>query len=155
MARILIIDDEASVRDALVAVLTRAGHEVASAVDGRRGIDALSSFAVDVVITDINMPEMDGIEVITRLHEVQPDLPVIAISGGGRTDKNFLLDDADALGAVDTLTKPFELVDLVRAVDCGPGGRALPLGKLAVDSGGCFLATRRYLYPPLACVPLG
>lgn len=116
MAHILIVDDDASVRASLTRVLQAAGHEVSGAANGREAIRLSASTQPDVVVTDINMPEMDGIELLLALHEVRPGLPVIAISGGGRLEPELLLDSADLLGAVTSLAKPFEPEQLIAAV---------------------------------------
>jgi CheY-like chemotaxis protein len=116
VARILVIDDERALREGVAAYLRRVGHFVVEAEDGRRGFDALQVDSFDLVITDINMPDMDGIEVIDKLREVTGGCPVIAMSGGGLFAKELLLANAAMLGAVSTLAKPFELDDLARAV---------------------------------------
>ena len=90
---------------------------MAEAADGRQALRAVLSRGCDLVITDINMPEMDGIEVIMALSERRPGLPIIAISGGGRLPKDLLLTSADMLGAVTTLAKPFDIPDLIAAVE--------------------------------------
>ena len=105
------------VRDSLVRLLSRYGHDVAEAADGRAGVAALAEFEADLVLTDINMPEMDGIEVINALLKERPGLPVVAISGGGRLDKGLLLGNALALGAVSSLSKPFEVEQVLAVID--------------------------------------
>ncbi len=127
MATILVIDDESAVRDTMRRLLERYGHEVREAANGREALKAAPDY--DLVITDINMPEMDGIEVIMALTDRRPGLPVIAISGGGRLPKDLLLSSADMLGAVTTLPKPFDLSELIEAVD-----RALASGGSEGDS---------------------
>jgi DNA-binding NtrC family response regulator len=117
MATILVIDDEAQVRATMRRVLERYGYAVAEAANGREALKAIASTSCDLVITDINMPEMDGIEVIMALSERQPGLPIIAISGGGRLPKDLLLASADMLGAVTTLAKPFDIPDLIGSVE--------------------------------------
>lgn len=117
MARILLIDDETSVRVGVGRLLRKAGHEVHDACDGAEALRMAQGLELDLVITDINMPEMDGIEVILALAERNPGLPVIAVSGGGRMPKELLLASAGMLGAVTTLPKPFELAQLRDAVD--------------------------------------
>ena len=84
MARILIIDDEPNMRSMLRRMLHKAGHQVSEAGDGAEGIDSYERDPPDLVITDILMPKKEGIETIIALHRADPDLPVIAISGGGR-----------------------------------------------------------------------
>lgn len=123
MARILLIDDDESVRASLGAVLRRHGHEVVEAADGPAGLQAYADDPADVVLLDIHMEEMDGIEVLIRLRETAPTVPVIAVTGGGRTPPAMLLDNARMLGATRTLTKPIEMDALVAAVDDVTGGR--------------------------------
>ena len=117
MTRILIIDDDAGVREALARLVSRLGHEVEVAEDGLAGVRRLADFEADLVFTDINMPGMDGIEVIRALHEQHPGLPVVAISGGGLMDKDLLLDDAVALGAATALPKPFEMHEVEAVIE--------------------------------------
>ncbi|MGE0159884.1 MAG: response regulator [Gemmatimonadales bacterium] len=116
MPRILVIDDERGLREGVATYLRRLGHVVVEAEDGRRGFEALQIEPFDLVITDINMPDMDGIEVVDQLRQVTGGCPVIAMSGGGLFDKELLLANAEMLGAVSTLAKPFDLHDLGAAV---------------------------------------
>ena len=83
MATVLVIEDDQEVREFLVAVLSRAGHTVSDACNGRDGVTMFRENPVQVVITDIIMPEKDGIETILDLRREHPQLKVIAISGGG------------------------------------------------------------------------
>jgi DNA-binding response OmpR family regulator len=121
VSRILVIEDDRNVRDVVATYLRRVGHDVLEAADGKRALSAIAADDIDLVITDINMPEMDGIEVITALRKSAPGAPVIAMSGGGLVHKQLLLDTARMLGAVHTLAKPFELEDLRKAVDAALG----------------------------------
>ena len=99
----------------MARALSRIGHEVRVASSGKEGRRFFKERLPDLVITDINMPEMDGVELIM---EFQPSgVPVIAISGGGFMPKEMLLDNADMLGAVETLAKPILFEDLKAAVD--------------------------------------
>lgn len=125
MARILIIDDEPSIRDTLAKILLLDAHEVEKAADGRSALELVSTQPPDLVITDIYMPEMDGIEFLLHLSEIAPDIPVVAISGGSLASAGFVLEDASQLGAVATLSKPFEVEEvrgLVRRVLSEHGG---------------------------------
>ncbi len=115
MARILIIDDEESVREAIEALAAAAGHETRSAADGRRGLAQLASFQPDLVVTDMLMPEKEGLETIVDLRKQRPDLPIIAISGGGRVGNLNFLKVAEHFGATHTLTKPFSAGQLMAA----------------------------------------
>jgi sigma-B regulation protein RsbU (phosphoserine phosphatase) len=117
MPRLLVIDDHATLRAAVARGLERAGHEVVQAGSGTEGMAELEGGPFDLVVTDINMPDMDGIEVILKLSQIYPDLPVIAVSGGGLMSHEILLGNADALGAVDVLAKPFELAELNAIID--------------------------------------
>jgi len=117
MATILVIDDDQEVRDFLVAVLERAGHEVSTAGNGRDGVALFREQPVQVVITDIIMPEKDGIETILDLRREHPDLKVIAISGGGRTTPENYLHSARLLGADRAMRKPFKNEEILRAIE--------------------------------------
>ncbi len=119
MARILIIDDQPAVLRALRRTLERAGHEVSQAGDGKTALRHFAGNPTDLVISDIYMPEMDGIEFLLSLREAERDLPVIVTSGGGAASAHHLLTDAGYLGATATIAKPFkidELLELVRSV---------------------------------------
>jgi CheY-like chemotaxis protein len=109
VARVLVLDDEDEVRSVLMRALQRAGHEVLEAADGREGLDVVRTQAIDLVVTDLVMPEVDGLEFMRELARRRPGIPVIAISGGGVWDARSLLEVAGALGALRTLSKPFEL----------------------------------------------
>ena len=107
MARILIVDDDPGVRSVLRRMLAREGHEVLEEDNGARALARLVELAPDVVVSDIYMPEMDGIEFLIQLGDAAPDIPVIAISGGGPSGGTHILKDAEELGACATLAKPF------------------------------------------------
>ncbi len=127
MAAILIIDDEDLVRYSLRKVLSPLGHEITEAENGAEGLALIDQQPFDLVITDIIMPEKEGIETITELHRTHPNLKIIAISGGGRTGKKDYLRMAQRLGASHALTKPFGAEDLIEAVnDCLQAGEAPP-----------------------------
>ena len=113
MASILLIDDEATLREVLRQALERDGHRVLETANGKEALAVSRGVALDLVVTDIVMPEMDGIEVILALVERNPGLPVVAMSGGGL---ELLLSNAHILGAVSTLAEPFEIDELAAAV---------------------------------------
>lgn len=121
MARILLVDDIEQVRRAMGRALERRGHEVETAGDGKRALAALGAAPHDLVVTDLNMPDMDGIELILAIKDRWPGVPVIAVSGGGMMPKEVLLKNAEILGAVTTLAKPVDLEDLYAAVDAALG----------------------------------
>ena len=123
MTRLLVADDDPTIRRTLQRGLSAYGYDVTSVENGLEALDVLRAEAVDLVVTDINMPSMDGIELLTRLVDQRPGLKVIAISGGGLFPKEELLTDARLLGAVDVLEKPFDIDTLLglveRALDDG------------------------------------
>jgi CheY-like chemotaxis protein len=124
---ILVIDDDAMVRQALIQVLENSGYEVHCASDGRQGLQAFRIRRPDLVISDIIMPEMEGIETIMEVRILSRDCPIIAISGGGRLGRADFLAVAKQLGATATLVKPFETEDLLRTVaSCLAGNFAGP-----------------------------
>lgn len=116
MKRILVIDDDNQTRQMLRQALERAGYSVVEARDGAEGLRHYQENPVDLVITDILMPEKEGLETIQELRERFPSVKIIAISGGGRTGKLDFLHVAEKLGALRTLHKPFPLQELLDAV---------------------------------------
>lgn len=126
MARILVIDDEALVRDSLAGLLRRAGYRVSVASDGAAGLRACGCEQFDLVITDIVMPGMDGIETLLALRRSPRPLKILAMSGGGRRGAALYLTAAGALGADAGLVKPFTEAELRRAVECVLGEAAAP-----------------------------
>ncbi len=119
MTKIVLIDDDEDVRRTLVRMLETAGYEVHEAADGSSGLELCLKVDPQLVITDILMPEKEGIETIMTLKRDRPDLKIIAISGGGRSGGVDFLDMARSLGADEALQKPFrraELLDLMKRV---------------------------------------
>lgn len=115
-SRILIIDDEVQIREVLTQILTRDGYEVVNAANGKIGMKLCREQPVDLIITDIIMPEKDGIEMILELRHDFPDLKIIAISGGGRLGPDGYLEMAQKLGAHRTFFKPFNRKEILDAV---------------------------------------
>jgi CheY-like chemotaxis protein len=115
MKRILVVDDESAVRNVIVQIITRTGHEVDAAADGFDALKKLSLVRYDLVITDVVMPEMDGIRLIAHIREIYPRMKIIAISGGGGTPEQApgWLENAYQAGAAKTLLKPFKPDTLV------------------------------------------
>lgn len=116
MARIMIIDDDQAVCESLGAMMSAMGHSVCLATDGRDGLRQLPAFGPHLVITDILMPEMEGMETIRALRRLQPNLPIIAMSGReGYWDMNHL-KAAVSLGADRSMAKPISPAILLGAV---------------------------------------
>ena len=116
MACILVIDDDRHVRDMLKQMLERNGHDVLAAKDGNEGLAAYRKSSVDLVITDILMPDKEGIQTIMELRREFPDVKIIAISGGGAVGPDTYLAMARELGADRTLSKPFTMATLSEMV---------------------------------------
>jgi DNA-binding NtrC family response regulator len=117
MAKILIIDDDASIRALLMAILDEENHELREANDGRKGLRMFQEEAADLVITDVLMPEKDGVELIMELKEIDPDAKIIAMSGGGRgLDATFNLRMAQDFGAQRLMVKPFSASEALNAI---------------------------------------
>lgn len=109
MANILVIDDDAGVRRLLRIALERHGHKVLEARNGAEGVMLYRMAAADLVITDLFMPEQDGIETIQQLRADFPQCRLLAISGGASTGAEGPLTDAQLFGADATLAKPFTI----------------------------------------------
>ena len=114
MQKILVIDDDYAVRYTLSRILRANGYDVVTAADGARGMTMFHSEHPDVVITDIIMPEQEGLETILKIRRERPEVRIIAISGGGRLAPNRvdskmeLLVAARGLGADSVIPKPFD-----------------------------------------------
>ena len=117
MARILLVDDNLDLITAVAELLCGASHAVTTAANGRKALELLEDNAYDLVITDIIMPEMEGIETIMNMRKKYPALKVVAMSGGGRISPEEYLVIARKLGVAQTLTKPFSGKELNEAVD--------------------------------------
>jgi len=114
--RILLIDDEEAVRLTVGEILRRAGYEVQSANDGKSGLDLFRRQNFDLLITDLLMPERDGLETIMALRRGHTPLKIMVISGVGQTLGEEYLKIAQHLGADFTLAKPFSRAELLEAV---------------------------------------
>ena len=117
MPRILVIDDEPLLRSTVVTILTREGFSVDEASDGQVGIAMCHKDPPDVVITDIFMPNKDGIEVVMELKRSCPRTKIIAVTGGGQRRMMEIVPAAKSLGADHILHKPFERESLLAAVN--------------------------------------
>ena len=108
MSRILIVDDNSLVRDALRLMLTRAGHEVVEASDGGRALALHKESPAEMIVTDILMPKVEGLETIREFRRLMPECKIIAITGGGYLDPETMLSLAKEAGADAIFTKPIE-----------------------------------------------
>lgn len=115
MPRILLIDDDATVREVIATALIYAGHAVVQADGGRQGAKIFRAEPTDLVITDLVMPDREGLETIMALARERPNVPIIAMSGGMRSPVYLAL--AAKLGAHRTLAKPFTADALLRVID--------------------------------------
>jgi CheY-like chemotaxis protein len=125
MARILITDDDRVVRATMSYLLGTNGHDVVEAASGREGLARIASERFDLLIVDIFMPDMDGLETIKRVLNHNPALPILVVSGmsfrseSGSTGPPDFLAMATKLGAVQSLRKPFRAREFLTAVeDC-------------------------------------
>jgi CheY-like chemotaxis protein len=141
LAKILIVDDDSAVQATIKLLLERAGHTVVAASDGRRGLTMFEAGGFDLLFLDIFMPGMDGLETMRLVHQQQPLVPIIVISGrpiswspGSGPD---FLTMATKLGAVSTLQKPFRPAALLAAVEAclastkRPSSSSIPAGDTA------------------------
>lgn len=122
MAKVLLVDDDTLVRTSLAYALEDAGHVVVQAVNGDDGLAALARENFELVVLDILMPEREGIETIREIRKKSATLPVLAISGGDKTGWSDFLRMASALGANDTMAKPFTATEFVERVARLVGG---------------------------------
>ena len=113
---ILVIDDDEQMRALLRQVMEWAGYEVIEADNGRTGLASQRKHHADLVITDLIMPEQEGLETITTLKKEFPQLKIVAISGGGRIGPEAYLPTAQELGAHRVFSKPFDVRELARTV---------------------------------------
>lgn len=116
MARILIIDDEEPIRKILTLIFEREGYTVSEACDGEKGVIAAKKHSPDLIITDLLMPEKEGLETIQEIRKFSPDVKIIAISGGGVIQPEMYLKLAEKIGADRSFTKPIDRETLLAAV---------------------------------------
>jgi DNA-binding response OmpR family regulator len=117
MAKILLVDDDPDIRSLLKIMLTGEGHEVVEATDGAEALEVAQTQPFDLVLTDLIMPDKEGIETIMELRKKFPRIRIIAMSGGGVGRHGDYLGLAGKLGAMRTLAKPFGVNELKEAVD--------------------------------------
>jgi CheY-like chemotaxis protein len=116
MASILLVDDDEQFRSMLCESLKRAGYEVTEARDGSEGLRLYRDHSADLIITDLIMPEKEGLETIEEFRRNHPAVKIIAISGGSRHGPFDYLKMAKALGARQVLAKPFTRQEMLDAV---------------------------------------
>ena len=124
MAHVLVVDDDANVRALVRKVLTKLGHKVWDVADGKEALRVLETSPVDLIISDVYMADMDGMELLVRIQQLELHVPVVVISGGGFKPRDEVLRMAAACGAVATLDKPFtveQLRDTVEPLLPAPG----------------------------------
>jgi DNA-binding NtrC family response regulator len=114
--RVLLVEDEQPFRELLQAYLGQQGYQVHAVRDGRCGARWLETYDVDIVVTDLCMPEVDGMELLMTIRRLHPRTPVVAMSGGVGGDMVGMLRAAELLGARRTLEKPFSLHKFATAV---------------------------------------
>jgi two-component system response regulator (stage 0 sporulation protein F) len=114
MARILVIDDQDHIRTLLRLVLEGAGHEVLDASNGRLGLELCREQSADLIVTDLHMPEMSGLELMLELTRSFLNVKVIAMTGG--LQHADMINKAKLLGVRQTIEKPFEVEELLSAV---------------------------------------
>ncbi len=116
MAQILIIDDQADIREVLKTVLEEAGHEVRLAAEGGEGLRLHGQWPADLVLTDLHMPGMDGLETVRALRECSSTVKIIAMSGADTFMADTNLESSVINGADLTLSKPFPMRSMLRAI---------------------------------------
>ena len=116
-ARILLIEDDPHALLAIEILLSHLGYKVETARNGREGLKKFRANAPDLVLTDIIMPEVEGIETIIAMRQLRPDAKIVAMSGGGPMNRESLLDMTVKLGATDSLAKPFDDDQLAQVVE--------------------------------------
>ena len=119
--RVLVVDDEESLRHALAKGLRRAGYVVETAATGREGVDRFTAGGFDAVLTDVRLPDLSGLDIAALCTEVDPDVPVLVMTGYGSVESAL---EALRRGARDYLQKPFEMADVLRVLEREMAGSA-------------------------------
>jgi CheY-like chemotaxis protein len=117
MPGVLLVEDDKELREMLKMSLQRKGYTVQEAENGKEAISHFKPLITDLVVTDLIMPEEDGIKVVIRLRELKPSIKIIAISGGGKVGPGSYLNLAKALGADAIYSKPFSIKDLIVKIE--------------------------------------
>lgn len=116
MSTILIIDDDELFRSMLREMLEGASYTVTEAEDGKDGMQKLTATPPDLVITDLIMPNQEGLETIRKIRQILPEIPLVAVSGGGRLSADSYLPAALGLGANKIFAKPFDRHEFLAAI---------------------------------------
>jgi two-component system, chemotaxis family, chemotaxis protein CheY len=116
MKTVLVIDDEPALRKTLRIALQGAGYRVIDAEDGLAGVKQFEQTHPDIVLVDMIMPAMEGVETIISLRKLRPDVRIVAMSGGGRLDATDVLRMADRFGTKATIAKPFRMAYILEIV---------------------------------------
>jgi len=133
--RILVVEDERSLREGLEELLTGAGHEVVTAADGRTALEIGTVESFELVLLDLMLPGLDGLEVCRRLRQVRPQLPVLMLTARGSEDDKVA---GFAAGADDYVAKPFGIRELLARIDAfARRARTAPAEADVVDVAGC------------------
>jgi CheY-like chemotaxis protein len=117
MPGILIVEDDKELREMLKMSLLRRNFTVLEAENGKAAITHFKPLITDLVVTDLIMPEEDGLKVVIKLRELKPSIKIIAISGGGKVGPGSYLNLAKALGADAIYSKPFSINDLIAKIE--------------------------------------
>ena len=117
MSHILVVEDSEDLRYIIKDILKKAGHEVSEACDGSEVAALLTGKPIDLVVTDILMPEQEGIQTILQIRRSNPDIKIIGMSGGGAGGAEHYLEMAREFGANATMLKPFKKTQLLELVD--------------------------------------
>ena len=116
MAKILIVEDDVALSQVLRAALSESGHDVMEAFDGTTASKIMKKESVDLIVADIFLPEKDGLDLIREVKRGAPEVKIIAISGGGRHDKDTYLKAAMSFGADCRIDKPFDIAELLGSI---------------------------------------
>ena len=117
MPRLLIVEDDDELAGFLSEKLAERGYEIVTAQNGNQALKALVAQSFDLVVTDILLPEKEGIETIREIKQIKPDLPIVAMSGGGIGSADLYLHLARYAGASKTIAKPFRIGELVLLIE--------------------------------------
>lgn len=137
MTRVLVVEDEPALLRTLVLNLSHRGYEVSTAVSGRGAVASAIAHPPDLLVLDLGLPDIDGIDVIEQIHATVPAIPIVVLSArSGSHDKVTALD----LGAVDYVTKPFDVAELVarlraaaRRTEIAPAPLVIEMGPVRID----------------------